>query len=109
MRSMQLHLLWAGSLANPNVNTHARTHARKYPPPPPMQVQALRSIERYLGLDALYVLGTNCVDNGPRAGLDTFLHAASRDPGSVLHYEFMQVRMLCMLCCGGGRARDNAA
>lgn len=30
------------------------------------QVQALRSIEPYLGLEKLYVLGTNCTDNGPR-------------------------------------------
>ena len=57
-----------------------------------MQVQALRSIEQYLGLEKLYVLGTNCVDNGPREGLDTFLQAASRSPSTVLHYEFMQVR-----------------
>ena len=54
------------------------------------QVQALRSVEPYLGLEKLYVLGTNCVDNGPRAGLEKFLGAASEDPGSVLHYEFMQ-------------------
>ena len=88
------------------------------------QVQALRSIEKYLQLDKLYVLGvrtaghtwctwcltavqsaqccesaltwrmclqTNCVDNGPRKGLETFLKAASDDPDTVLHYEFMQV------------------
>lgn len=54
------------------------------------QVQALRSVEKYLGLDALYVLGTNCVDNGPPEGLGKFLKAASKDPDSVLHYEFMQ-------------------
>lgn len=54
------------------------------------QVQALRSVEKYLGLDKLYVLGTNCVDNGPREGLQTFLNAASSDPDTVLHYEFMQ-------------------
>ncbi|XP_072967777.1 7-hydroxymethyl chlorophyll a reductase, chloroplastic [Typha angustifolia] len=54
------------------------------------QVQALRSIEKYLGLDKLYVLGTNCVDNGTREGLDKFLKAASSDPETVLHYEFMQ-------------------
>ncbi|EFJ46266.1 hypothetical protein VOLCADRAFT_93375 [Volvox carteri f. nagariensis] len=54
------------------------------------QVQALRSIEPYLGLDKLYVLGTNCVDNGPRAGLDKFLRAASTRPQEALHYEFMQ-------------------
>nr|CAB3482919.1 unnamed protein product [Digitaria exilis] len=54
------------------------------------QVQALRSIEKYLGLEKLYVLGTNCVDNGTREGLDKFLKAASSEPETVLHYEFMQ-------------------
>ncbi|GJR05641.1 7-hydroxymethyl chlorophyll a reductase, chloroplastic [Tanacetum coccineum] len=54
------------------------------------QVQALRSVEQYLNLDKLYVLGTNCVDNGTRDGLDKFLRAASTDPDTVLHYEFMQ-------------------
>ena len=56
-----------------------------------MQVQALRAVEPHLGLDKLYVLGTNCVDNGPRQGLETFLNAASSSPSTVLHYEFMQV------------------
>uniref|UniRef100_A0A803MUB5 7-hydroxymethyl chlorophyll a reductase, chloroplastic n=1 Tax=Chenopodium quinoa TaxID=63459 RepID=A0A803MUB5_CHEQI len=54
------------------------------------QVQALRSVEKYLNLEKLYVLGTNCVDNGTRDGLDKFLRAASSDPDTVLHYEFMQ-------------------
>ncbi|WOL18970.1 7-hydroxymethyl chlorophyll a reductase, chloroplastic isoform X2 [Canna indica] len=54
------------------------------------QVQALRSVEKYLGLEKLYVLGTNCVDNGTREGLEKFLKAASSDPETVLHYEFMQ-------------------
>ena len=56
------------------------------------QVQALRAIEPLLGLERLYVLGTNCADNGPRAGLDKFLDAASAEPGRVTHYEFAQVR-----------------
>ncbi len=30
------------------------------------QVQALRAIEPRLGLEKLYVIGTNCADNGPR-------------------------------------------
>lgn len=30
------------------------------------------------------------VDNGTREGLDKFLKAASKDPETVLHYEFMQ-------------------
>eukprot|EP00250_Pteridium_aquilinum_P013030 c21089_g1_i2 orf=189-1514(-) len=54
------------------------------------QVQALRSVEKHLGLEKLYVLGTNCVDNGPRQGLDKFLKLASDDADTVLHYEFMQ-------------------
>ncbi|KAJ4914893.1 hypothetical protein Rs2_00443 [Raphanus sativus] len=54
------------------------------------QVQALRSVEQHLNLEKLYVLGTNCVDNGTREGLDKFLKAASKDPETVLHYEFMQ-------------------
>ncbi|PPS13130.1 hypothetical protein GOBAR_AA07513 [Gossypium barbadense] len=66
------------------------------------QVQALRSVEHYLNLEKLYVLGTNCehisiiersystVDNGTREGLDKFLKAASSEPETVLHYEFMQ-------------------
>ncbi|KAI5065448.1 hypothetical protein GOP47_0020143 [Adiantum capillus-veneris] len=54
------------------------------------QVQALRSVEKYLGLEKLYVLGTNCVDNGTRQGLDKFLKLASDEADTVLHYEFMQ-------------------
>ena len=38
-------------------------------------------MEPYLGLDRLYVLGTNCTDNGPREGLAKFLKAASSRPG----------------------------
>lgn len=53
------------------------------------QVQALRAVEPYLGLEKLYIVGTNCVDNGPRDGLDRFLNAASTKPEQVLHYEFM--------------------
>lgn len=30
------------------------------------------------------------VDNGTREGLDKFLKAASNEPETVLHYEFMQ-------------------
>ena len=54
------------------------------------QIQALRSVERHLGLEKLFVLGTNCVDNAPaRAALDKFLHVASRWPESAVSYEFM--------------------
>ena len=54
------------------------------------QVQALRSVSKHLSLDKLFVLGTNCTDNGPREGLRTFLDAASGSPQTAVHYEFMQ-------------------
>lgn len=54
------------------------------------QVHALRHIEPFLDVDELYVLGLNCTDNGERAGLEKFLHAASKEPDTVQHYEFMQ-------------------
>jgi 7-hydroxymethyl chlorophyll a reductase len=53
------------------------------------QVMAVRSIEKYLGLEKLYVLGTNCTDNGRRETLDKFLKAATTRPEEALHYEFM--------------------
>jgi 7-hydroxymethyl chlorophyll a reductase len=46
-------------------------------------VQALRTVEPYLGLEKLYVMGTNCTDNGPREGLEKFLNAASDTPGGL--------------------------
>ena len=54
------------------------------------QIQALRAIEKKLGLEKLYVLGTPCVDNVSRAGLQKFLETTSRSPETVVHYEFMQ-------------------
>lgn len=44
------------------------------------QVQAVRSIEKHLGLEKLYVMGTNCTDNGRRETLDKFLTAATSRP-----------------------------
>ncbi len=54
------------------------------------QIQALRAVEKQLGLEQLYVLGTPCVDNVTRAGLQKFLEITSRSPDTVVHYEFMQ-------------------
>ncbi|NJK36095.1 MAG: hypothetical protein HC919_14800 [Oscillatoriales cyanobacterium SM2_2_1] len=54
------------------------------------QIQALRAVEDKLGLEKLYVLGTPCVDNVTRAGLQKFLETTSRSPQTVVHYEFMQ-------------------
>ncbi|OKH16714.1 hypothetical protein NIES592_03570 [Fischerella major NIES-592] len=54
------------------------------------QIQALRTVEKQLGLEKLYVLGTPCVDNVTRAGLQKFLETTSRSPDTVVHYEFMQ-------------------
>lgn len=54
------------------------------------QIQALRAVEKQLGLEKLYVLGTPCVDNVTRAGLQKFLDTTSRSPETVVYYEFMQ-------------------
>ncbi|NEQ82689.1 MAG: hypothetical protein F6K26_21330, partial [Moorea sp. SIO2I5] len=54
------------------------------------QIQALRSVQNELGLEKLYVLGTPCVDNVNREGLQKFLETTSRSPETVVHYEFMQ-------------------
>jgi coenzyme F420 hydrogenase subunit beta len=54
------------------------------------QIQALRAVEKELGLEELYVLGTPCVDNVARAGLDKFLKTTSKSPDTVVYYEFMQ-------------------
>lgn len=54
------------------------------------QIQALREVEKNLGLEKLYVLGTPCVDNVTRAGLQKFLETTSNSPETVIAYEFMQ-------------------
>jgi coenzyme F420 hydrogenase subunit beta len=54
------------------------------------QIQALRAVEKQLGLEKLYVLGTPCVDNVSRAGLQKFLETTSKSPDTVVYYEFMQ-------------------
>jgi 3,8-divinyl protochlorophyllide a 8-vinyl-reductase (ferredoxin) len=54
------------------------------------QIQALRAVEKELGLEELYVLGTPCTDNVTRAGLQKFLDTTSRSPETVVYYEFMQ-------------------
>ena len=54
------------------------------------QIQALRAVEQELGLEKLYILGTPCVDNVSREGLQKFLDTTSRSPNTVVHYEFMQ-------------------
>ncbi|MEC4805697.1 MAG: Coenzyme F420 hydrogenase/dehydrogenase, beta subunit C-terminal domain [Jaaginema sp. PMC 1079.18] len=54
------------------------------------QIQALRAVQDDLGLEKLYVLGTPCVDNVTRDGLQKFLETTSKSPDTVVHYEFMQ-------------------
>lgn len=54
------------------------------------QIQALRTVEKKLGLEKLYVLGTPCVDNVSRDGLQKFLETTSSSHETVVSYEFMQ-------------------
>ena len=49
------------------------------------QVQALRKVEKHLAhVEKLYVLGTNCVDNGTRQGFEKFRLNASETPDTVV-------------------------
>jgi len=54
------------------------------------QIQALRAVQDKIGLEKLYILGTPCVDNVTREGLQKFLETTSKSPETVVHYEFMQ-------------------
>ena len=55
------------------------------------QVRALRAIQPYLRVGKVYVVGTNCTDNGTRSGLDKFLRLAPSAPAEeIVGYEFMQ-------------------
>lgn len=54
------------------------------------QIQALRAVQDKIGLEKLYVLGTPCVDNVTREGLQKFLETTSESPETVVSYEFMQ-------------------
>ena len=60
-------------------------------------VQAFRSpsVQERLGLEEVYVLGTNCADNSPSAGasrefIKTGLGIGEEELGEVIGYEFMQ-------------------
>lgn len=44
----------------------------------------------YMFSTSIYYICESIVDNGTREGLDKFLKAASKEPETVLHYEFMQ-------------------
>ncbi|WP_424974922.1 Coenzyme F420 hydrogenase/dehydrogenase, beta subunit C-terminal domain [Dinoroseobacter sp. S124A] len=54
----------------------------------PCQVYALRSIERDLGLDALYVIGTPCSDNTTTENFHEFLARLSDRPERITYLEF---------------------
>ncbi len=54
----------------------------------PCQVYALRSLERSLGLDRLYVIGTPCSDNTTTERFHQFLALLSDRPETVTYVEF---------------------
>ena len=53
------------------------------------QVHALRALERQLGLEALYVIGTPCSDNTTTANYAQFLARLTDRPHEVTYCEFM--------------------
>ena len=54
----------------------------------PCQVYALRALERSLGLQRLYVIGTPCSDNTTTENFHEFLALLAEDPGTVTYLEF---------------------
>ena len=54
----------------------------------PCQVYALRRIEKQLGLDRLYVIGTPCSDNTSTENFHDFLARLSDDPDTINYLEF---------------------
>jgi coenzyme F420 hydrogenase subunit beta len=55
----------------------------------PCQVHALRAIEKQLGLDALYVIGTPCSDNTTTERFHEFLSLLTDRPSEVEYLEFL--------------------
>lgn len=74
------------------------------------QVVPLRSVgAASLGLDELFVLGTNCADNvRSREALRTFLHAASDSPATAAGFEFTQHYEVHVRHAAGGGAQAGA-
>jgi coenzyme F420 hydrogenase subunit beta len=54
----------------------------------PCQVYALRALERELGLDALFVIGTPCSDNTTTERFHEFLALLTDDPARITYLEF---------------------
>lgn len=54
----------------------------------PCQVYALRALEKELGLDKLYVIGTPCSDNTTTQNFHMFLDLLSDEPDSISYLEF---------------------
>ena len=54
----------------------------------PCQIYALRALERELGLDRLYVIGTPCSDNTTTERFHEFLALLADDPSSITYLEF---------------------
>jgi len=54
----------------------------------PCQVYALRALEKELGLEKLYVIGTPCSDNTTTENFHHFLSLISSDPAEINYLEF---------------------
>lgn len=54
----------------------------------PCQVYALRALEKELGLERLYVIGTPCSDNSTTERFHQFLELISEEPDSITYLEF---------------------
>lgn len=70
----------------------------------PCQVYALRALERRLGLERLYVIGTPCSDNTTTENFHRFLALLDDDPAAITYLEF-RADMLVELRYADGRVR----
>ncbi|MDW8444725.1 MAG: Coenzyme F420 hydrogenase/dehydrogenase, beta subunit C-terminal domain [Acetobacteraceae bacterium] len=70
----------------------------------PCQVYALRALERRLGLERLYVIGTPCSDNTTTENFHRFLALLDENPASITYLEF-RADMLVELRHADGRVR----
>jgi coenzyme F420 hydrogenase subunit beta len=69
----------------------------------PCQVYALRALERKLGLDRLYVIGTPCSDNTTTENFHAFLKLIDPAPEGVSYFEF-RADYRCEIRYSDGRA-----
>lgn len=66
---------------------------------------ALRALERELGLERIYVIGTPCSDNTTTENFHRFLALLDAEPSSITYLEF-RANFMVELRYANGRVRE---